>query len=150
MTADDHERELLHLISEGFVFVDADFCVREINEVGLRMARRPRSDFIGRELWALAPHLQQTEVKPILVEAMREQQPVSVEQFYRWTDGRESWLEMRIHPTDGGLAIFYRDITDKKQSEEELRRAQAELMHASRLSAMGTMAAIRSRPRSRC
>lgn len=141
MTADDQGRELLHLISEGFVFVDAEFCVREINEVGLRMARRPRSDFIGQELWSLAPQLHESEVKPILIDAMRDQKPVSIEQFYHWTDGRESWLEMRVHPADGGLAIFYRDITDKKQSEEDLRRAQAELMHASRLSAMGTMAA---------
>ena len=141
MTADDRGRDLLHLISEGYVFVDGDFCVRDINEVGLRMARRPRSDFIGRELWELAPQLQQADVKPVLIDAMREQKPVSIEQFYRWTDGRESWLEMRIHPADGGLAIFYRDITDKKQSEEDLKRAQAELMHASRLSAMGTMAA---------
>jgi two-component system sensor kinase FixL len=141
MTGDDQGRELLHLISEGFVFVDAEFCVREINEVGLSMARRPRSDFIGVELWSLAPQLHESEVKPILIEAMREQKPVSIEQFYRWTDGRESWLEMRVHPADGGLAIFYRDITDKKQSEEDLKRAQAELMHASRLSAMGTMAA---------
>ena len=141
MTADDPGRELLHLISEGFIFVDEDFCVRDINEVGLRMARRPRSEFIGSKLWSLAPHLDESEVKPMLEEAMRERKPISIEQFYRWTDGRESWLEMRAHPSDGGLAVFYRDITDKKQSEEDLRRAQAELMHASRLSAMGTMAA---------
>jgi len=141
MKADDPRRELLQLISEGFVFVDQDFCVREINEVGLRMARRPLSDFLGRSLWDLAPELHDSEVKPLFMDAMRERKPLSFEQFYRWTDGRESWLEMRAHPTDGGLAVFYRDISDKKRSEEELARAQAELMHASRLSAMGTMAA---------
>jgi two-component system sensor kinase FixL len=72
---------------------------------------------------------------------MRDNRPVSIEHYYRWMDGRESWLEMRGHPTGGGLAIFYRDISDKKRSEEELKRAQSELMQASRLSAMGTMAA---------
>jgi two-component system, LuxR family, sensor kinase FixL len=141
MTAGDQRHELLQLISEGFVFVDSDFRVREINEVGLRMARRPLSDFLGRELWEIAPELLNSDIRPLLVDAMREQKPLSIEQFYRWTDGRESWLEIRAHPSEGGLAIFYRDISAQKRSEEELMRAQAELMHASRLSAMGTMAA---------
>ena len=141
MSSANQGRELLQLISEGYVFLDQDFVVREINEVGLRMAKRPLSDFIGRRLWDIAPHLEQSEIPDVLASAMRDTKPVSIEQYYRWMDGRESWLEMRAHPTGGGLAIFYRDISDKKRSEEELKRAQSELMQASRLSAMGTMAA---------
>ena len=137
----DQGRELLQLISEGYVFVDREFRVQEINEVGLRMARRPLSDFIGRPIWELAPQLEDSELKPLWIDAMRKQKPLSVEHLYRWTDGRESWLEVRGHPTGDGLAIFYRDVTAQKRSEEELKQAQSELMHASRLSAMGTMAA---------
>lgn len=141
MQSNDHGRDLLQLISEGFVFVDADFRVVEINAVGLEMARRPRGDFVGQVLWDVAPHLGDSELGRIWAEAMRDRTPVSAEHFYTWTDGRESWLEMRGHPAAGGLAIFYRDITEQKRSMEELKRAQTELMHASRLSAMGTMAA---------
>ena len=141
MQSNDQGRELLQLISEGFIFVDAEFRVQEINAVGLAMARRPRDDFVGHSLWDVAPHLKDSELGRIWVDAMRDRAPVSAEHFYTWTDGRESWLEMRGHPTSGGLAIFYRDITEQKRSIEELKRAQAELMHASRLSAMGTMAA---------
>lgn len=141
MPSTSRGRELLQLISEGFVFVDSGFRVLEINAVGLEMARRPREDFIGRLLWDVAPHLKDSELGRIWGEAMRNGAPVSAEHLYTWTDGRQSWLEMRGHPTDGGLAIFYRDITEQKRSIEELKRAQAELMHASRTSAMGTMAA---------
>jgi two-component system sensor kinase FixL len=141
MSSSDQGRELLQLISEGFIFVDSDLRVLEINAVGLEMARRPRADFIGRHLWEVAPHLEDSDLGRIWVEAMRERAPVSAEHHYTWTDGRESWLEMRGHPTSGGLAIFYRDITEQKRSTEELKLAQSELMHASRLSAMGTMAA---------
>jgi two-component system, LuxR family, sensor kinase FixL len=141
MASRNHANELLQLISEGFVFVDREFCVREINEVGLRMARRPLADFLGRSLWAIAPQLEDTEMARLLTRAMVERSPLSIEDLYTWTDGRQSWLEIRGHPTDEGLAIFYRDISDQKRSEEELRHAQAELMQTSRLSAMGTMAA---------
>jgi two-component system sensor kinase FixL len=133
--------EFLQLISEGFVFVDGEFCIVEINQVGLEMARRPRSDFIGTSLWELAPQIRDSGLKQLLTRSMSERVPVSAEHLHNWADGRRSWLEIRGHPADGGLAIFYRDITEQKRSEEDLKRAQAELMHASQLSAMGTMAA---------
>ena len=141
MSSRNRAHELLQLISEGFVFVDPEFRVREINEVGLAMARRPRSDFIDRSLWEIAPPLENSELARLLIRAMEERSPLSIEHLYSWTDGRQSWLEIRGHPTPEGLAIFYRDISDQKRSEEELRRAQAELMQTSRQSAMGTMAA---------
>ena len=134
-------RELLQLISEGFVFVDGEFCIVEVNQVGLEMARRPRADFIGTSLWELAPQLRDSGLKQLLTRSMRERVPVSAEHLHHWADGRQSWLEVRGHPAEGGLAIFYRDITDQKRSEEDLKLARAELMHASQLSAMGTMAA---------
>jgi two-component system sensor kinase FixL len=47
---------------------------------------------------------------------------------------------VRAFPSGDGIAVFYRDISDRKRSEEELKRAQSELIHASRISAMGAMA----------
>ena len=132
--------ELLQLISEGFVFVDGKFCVVEINQVGLEMSQRPHSDFIGSSLWELTPQIRDSGLKQLLTHSMTKRVPVSAEHQHNWADGRHSWLEIRGLPADGGLAIFYRDITDQKRSEEDLKRAQAELMHASQLSAMGTMA----------
>ncbi len=134
-------RELLELISEGFVFVDRDFRIQEISAEGLRMANRPRSEIIGGTLWDQGPRLRDSELGRLLIEAMDEGRAVSLDFFYSWPHGREAWLEIRAFPSHGGLAIFYRDITDRKRSEEQLKHAQAELIHNSRLSAMGTMAA---------
>ena len=72
---------------------------------------------------------------------MDEGQPVSLEYCHVGPHGRDCWLEIRAFPSNGGLAIFYRDISEEKRSREDLNQAQTELMHASRLSAMGTMAA---------
>jgi two-component system sensor kinase FixL len=134
-------RELLELISEGFLFVDGDFRIQEISAEGLRLANRPRAEIIGGVLWDQAPQLRDSEVDRSLAEAMKAAKPVALEHHHAWPDGREAWLEIRAFPSNGGLAIFYRDISAQKRSQEELRQTQAELMHASRLSAMGTMAA---------
>jgi two-component system, LuxR family, sensor kinase FixL len=133
-------RELLQLIGEGFLFVDRDFRIREISAEGVRMANRDRAEIVGGILWDQAPQLRDTEFGQMLVKAAEERTPVSLQHLYTWPDGRQAWLEVRAFPADDGLAIFYRDISDIKRSEEELMRTQSELMHASRLSAMGTMA----------
>ena len=141
MTSPPQTRELPQLISEGFLFVDKDFRIQEISSEGVLMARRPRSEIIGGILWDQAPRLRESELGRLLGRAVGDGTPVSREHRYEWPDGRQAWLEIRAFPSNGGLAIFYRDISDRKRSEEELMHAQAELMHASRLSAMGTMAA---------
>jgi len=133
--------ELLQLISEGFLFVDRDFRIREISAEGVRMAGRDRTDIIGGVLWDQAPMLRDSRIGRCFAEALDEGKPVSLEHQYRWPHGREAWLEIRAFPSDGGLAIFYRDISDRKSSEEELKRAESELLQTSRLSAMGTISA---------
>ncbi|HEX8640338.1 MAG TPA: ATP-binding protein [Allosphingosinicella sp.] len=141
MQAEVPTRELLELISEGFVFVDAEFRVREINAAGLRMANRPAGDFIGRSLWDIAPQLKGSEMERICRQTMAERRPISAEHLHSWSDGRKSCLEIRLFPSGDGLAVFYRDVTDRKRSQQELDRAQAELVQSTQQSAIGTMAA---------
>ena len=49
------------------------------------------------------------------------------------------WVENRIYPSpDGGLAIFQRYITERKLAEEKLRRSEAYLTEAQKLSHTGS------------
>lgn len=139
--AQDRSREILQLISEGFVLVDADFHILEMNAEGERIEGRPAASVIGTSLWDSWPDLRDSELGAKWREAMQDKRPVSLEHLYTWPDGRQAWLEMRAYPNRDGLAIFYRDVTGKRATEEELKRTQAELIHASRMSAMGAMAA---------
>jgi two-component system sensor kinase FixL len=141
MPAGTKARELLEHISEGFVFVDEQFRIREMNAEASRIVGRPTSHYLGRTLWEAWPTLAGREFERLVRHAMVARTPFSLEHLSAWPNGREAWFEVRAVPADQGLAIFYRDISAQKSSEEQLRRAQYELMHAERLSAMGTMAA---------
>ena len=53
------------------------------------------------------------------------------------------WSTSRIHNADGstiGTAFFGRDITDRRMAEETLRERDAQLHHAQKLEAVGTLA----------
>lgn len=141
MTSDPDPRELLQLISEGFIFVDRDFCVLQMNAEAERIEQRPAAKIVGHSLWECWPDLEQGRLGELWRQALIDQKPVSLEHFYTWKSGRQAWIEMRAFPSDAGLAIFFRDVSERKRAQQELKRAQGELIHASRLSAMGAMAA---------
>jgi signal transduction histidine kinase len=52
--------------------------------------------------------------------ALREQCSVTFETVSPLTSG---WVEVRAYPTPQGLAAYFRDVTDRKQAEEQLRDA---------------------------
>ena len=141
MTPAPDPRELLQLISEGFLLVDADFMVIGWNAEAQRIDGRSANDIIGRSVWDCWPDLTTSKLGRLWQQAMSDRRPVSLEHFYTWPTGRHAWIEMRAFPADHGLAIFFRDVSDRKQAQEELQATQSELIHASRLSAMGEMAA---------
>jgi PAS domain S-box-containing protein len=66
---------------------------------------------------------------------------------YRRADGVYRWFQVRIVPvrdTDGGITGWYgliTDIDDRKRAEEELRRSEAVLAHASRVTSLGVLTA---------
>ncbi len=58
--------------------------------------------------------------------AMRDSRSVALEHRYDFPDGRYSWLDMRAYPIEGGgLAIFFRDVTERRASELGHRESEA-------------------------
>lgn len=141
MPSDDRATEILRYISEGYVFLDPDFRVKEMNEEAIRLDGRPASELIGRTAWEAWPQYDaQSPLGSLWLSVMRTRVPALMEQVSVRSYRDPIWLEVRAFPSGDGIAVFYRDITDRKRSEEELKRAQSELIHASRISAMGAMA----------
>ncbi|MDP8944795.1 MAG: ATP-binding protein, partial [Actinomycetota bacterium] len=60
--------------------------------------------------------------------AMRSGTPVHFEEFNPW---QGIWVEINAYPSEGGLAVYFRDITERKRAQEafaELLRARTEFM----------------------
>jgi len=115
---------ILHAIDEGFVLLDREFRIRRINDEALRIDGRPREELLGKTHWEAWPGSEQLPIGEAYRKSMRERTPATIEQLYHH-NGLDIWIEARAFPVEDGLAIFYRDITARKEAEKTLRDSEA-------------------------
>ena len=112
-------------MTEGYMLLDRDFRVVEINEEGLRLAGRPREAILGRSHWENWPGTEMKAQGLLFKRVMAERKPGSVEICVERADGRGAWFEIDAYPVPDGAAIFYRDVSDRKRAEDAFRELNA-------------------------
>jgi PAS domain S-box-containing protein len=116
-------RGILDSITDGFLALDRNWRLTEINAEGERLSQVRREDVIGRNHWDVFPAGVGTVVDAEYQRCMRDRVPVDFENFYAPWD---TWFHIKAFPApDGGLAAFYEDITQRKRAElmgEEQRK----------------------------
>ena len=119
-------------INDGFVRLDPQWRFVYINRQAERLAGLERGTTLGRtwhEAFPAAPGTDQAFQR-----AHREQTPVELESCY---EARQRWYSIKAHPMrDGGLALLFQDITDRKRGEAALER------QALRLQLLGEAAGV--------
>ena len=116
---------VLEGMAEGFILLDRDFRVLEINAEGLRIDQRSRADVVGQSHWDAWPGTEHSELGQLYRKAMAERVPVSLEHRYTYPDGHAVWFDMRAYPHAEGLALFYRDVSERRRADEERQRLAA-------------------------
>lgn len=125
----DRARSVLEGMTDGFMLLAHDFTILEINAEGIRVDGRPREAFIGKSHWDVWPDTYDMPLGHTYRQAMSDRTGFAIENRYVFPDGRVTWLDVRGNPVEEGLAIFYRDITERKLAEDHLRLMVHELNH---------------------
>jgi PAS domain S-box-containing protein len=123
--AQEQAAAILESITDGFVALDREWRFTHVNAEAERINGIRREDQIGKTQWELFPATRGTLLEFEWRRAVAEQVPVQFEFYYEPWD---SWFQNKAYPTkDGGLSVFYHDITAHKRWEKALQEAHAEL-----------------------
>ena len=114
-------------MNEGFVLLDPEFRVLDINAEGLRLDQRDRDVIIGQSHWSLWPGSENSSYGELYRRVARTRVQETTEIVYRWHHGGSAFMEVRAFPHPEGIAVFYRDISDRKRVELELKASEERL-----------------------
>lgn len=104
-------------ITEAFATLDRQCCFTYLNQESERLLQRTTGELLGREIWRdfdcdVGQRLQQ-QIQQSLATNSR----VEFEDFYPIIG---KWLEVRAYPFAEGLAVYLRDVTERRKSQEQL------------------------------
>ena len=107
---------ILDNLTDGFMLFDDQWRYNYINPYAAPYAGKPWRELIGKNVWEEFPQLVGSLYDQQYHQAMLSQQPVAFEIFNSTLRG---WFDIHAYPVPGGLAVYFRNITERKQAEEE-------------------------------
>jgi PAS domain S-box-containing protein len=114
--------ELLETMTLAFIALDEDFRYVYMNAEAERVLKVSRDNLLNTCMWERLPGSELTEFGRGLRQARTSQTAVRFETFY---DPWGRWFEVNAYPMSGGrLGVFFRDITENRRIEEEMRAAR--------------------------
>ena len=122
----EDERRLAAIVdgmSEAFLSLDATWHITYANPEACRLSGIPRAALLGRAYWELWPDVVGTEIERQYRRVAAERITVRFEHRHEDTG---AWHAVHAHPAeDGGVAVFYRDVTSERRAMAERERLLA-------------------------
>ncbi|HEX5066114.1 MAG TPA: ATP-binding protein, partial [Myxococcota bacterium] len=125
--------DTLESITDSCVTFDRDWRYVVVNEKAAKLLGMDRSQLLGRVVWEVFPHIPGNPAERELRRAAAQRVGVEFEYF---EPTMRRWFANRAYPTpDGGIALYFRDVTQRKQVAQ---RMEADLAALTRLQALST------------
>lgn len=122
--SEENYRTIMQRVSDGFVALDKHWRYTYINKEAGEIMNRDPATLIGKNIWEEFP---EGIGKPFFLayhKAMQTQQYIHLEEYY---EPFEVWLENHIYPSQEGLSIFFRNITERKKDEQRIIQSEENL-----------------------
>ena len=116
--APEANEEVYQRITDAFFAVDTDWRFTHLNEQAERLLGRTASELVGESVWEQFPEAVDSTFEVEYRRAMRTQTSVSFEEDYPPLD---TSFAVEAYPSETGLSVYFRDITERVRRERELR-----------------------------
>lgn len=118
-----HSAEILDRVADAFVALDRNFNIAYANREACRINQKPLEEFVGNNLFEEWPASAGSELERQYRRAMEHGVDVHFEHRYV-AEPYDVWLEIDVYPSPDGLNIFYRDVSERKRIQSELRKSE--------------------------
>lgn len=120
--AADRLRTALDSITDAFFTVDREWRYSYLNREAERHLQRTSEGLLGKVIWEEYPDLADTIFGREYRRATAENRQITIEDYYAPFD---RWYEIHVYPSVEGLAVYFRDVTERHRSQEQLKLLEA-------------------------
>lgn len=143
-----HLQSILETVPEAMIVIDASGIIRSFSPAAVRLFGWTSEEAVGRNVSSLMPDPFRTEHDGYLGRYFQtgERRIIGIGRIVvgQRKDGSTFPMELAVGEASVGSGHFFtgfvRDLTERRDQERRLQELQSELVHVSRLTAMGEMA----------
>lgn len=114
-------RTFIERITDAFISLDKNWCYTYLNKQAGELIKRDPEKMVGKNVWAEFPDAVNSSTFEAFSRAMTEQCYVTNIDYYPPLD---LWQENHIYPSEDGISVFIRNISEKKKLEQQLAEQQ--------------------------
>jgi len=116
--------DILENMSDAFFTMDKDWIISRVNLQFEKIILLKKDEVVGKNLLDLffrTPEQLQSEYVKTYTRVMKDRVPASFVDYY---EPLNIWTSVSVYPKpDGGLAVFFREISEEKRAAKELQDA---------------------------
>ena len=114
--------EILGRVSDAFYALDEEYRFTHVNERAEELLQHSEEELLGKNLWEMFPEAAEIDdVWDSFHTAMETQEPTSYELYF---DVLDFWVEASVYPSETGVSVYFRDVSDRIRRERELRESE--------------------------
>ncbi|GAC1594705.1 MAG: hypothetical protein NVS3B19_17280 [Ginsengibacter sp.] len=110
-------KNILESITDGFLSVNMDWLISCSNSEAEKLAGISSEEMEGKDLWEIFSSTIPRSFKKKFASAITSKKSVHFEQY---VESRNIWLDIAAYPSTEGLSIYFRNITDRKNVEQQV------------------------------
>ncbi|MHB9287003.1 sensor histidine kinase [Halobacteriales archaeon Cl-PHB] len=124
---------ILDRMTDAFFALDEDWRLTYVNEqarpilcaaMGRDRSQVAPGDLLGLHLWEEIPEAVDTPFYEHYTRAMDTGEAQTFEAYFAPI---ETWFEVRAYPSETGVSVYFKDVTDRRTTREELERQNEQL-----------------------
>lgn len=125
--ADESERQrldVLESIGDAFFALDENWNFTYLNREAAAQLERSRDELLGKQVWEEFPEAVGSEFQRQYQWAVANRQTTQFQAFY---PPFGKWLDVSAYPVPKGLAVYFRDVSQQREHQEQMRLIDAAL-----------------------
>ncbi|UPW00423.1 PAS domain S-box protein [Halorussus gelatinilyticus] len=123
--ADEQIRRIFERITDAFFALDDQWRFTHVNERAADFFGRDADDLLGENIREAFSDDMGEEFRAAYEKAFEVQEPVTLETESTFQPG--DWLEIRVYPAEDGLSVYFRNVTERRRAQMELRETNQKI-----------------------